>query len=80
MNKEYKDLMKIIGLSTLIGFTLVELGMALSTMGSGTYIYYWEPNPIIWLIEVIMAFFGVGVGLGVIYEIIGSSSGKRNQS
>ena len=62
------DILEIFGLTTLIAFTLVVVFMAL--LARGAYVYYYEPNKLVWLAEITLGLYGVLVGFKKIAEIL----------
>ncbi len=62
--KAFGDFMDILGVITLISFTLIMLSMAIASRG--VYIYYYEPNKIIWIAEILLAIFGITVGWKIV--------------
>jgi len=63
-----KELADILGIATLIGFTLVITLIALASRGA--LLYFYEPNKFVWAIEVGLGFYGVIVGCKRLKEIV----------
>ena len=59
--KIYGKGIEVIALSILLGTTITVVSFAI--LGKGTLIYFFEPNPIIWSIEIIMCLFGIFIGI-----------------
>ena len=62
--KVVSDFLDILGVITLISFTLIMLSMAMAS--KGVYIYYYEPNKAVWIAEMILAVFGITVGWKIV--------------
>ena len=63
-----RDVAEVIGFSILVGFTLVVT--ALAVFAGGALIHFYEPNKVIWAIEVIFGIYGVIVGIIKIKEVV----------
>lgn len=64
-----RDASKIIGICILVGWTTIILLFAL--MNNGAYVYFFEPNPWVRTIEVLLCLIGIGLGGGLtIWEIL----------
>ncbi|RZN33957.1 MAG: hypothetical protein EFT35_10025 [Methanophagales archaeon ANME-1-THS] len=56
-----RDIMEFLGLASLVSFTSVII--SISILSQGALIYYYEPNKIIWITEVLLGICGVLVGI-----------------
>lgn len=63
-----RDVVELLGLAALMSFTAVITALAI--ISGGALIFFYEPNKLIWVIEVCVGSFGVGIGLIRVYEII----------
>ncbi|AEA47144.1 hypothetical protein [Archaeoglobus veneficus] len=63
-----KDVAEIFGFATLIAFTLVTTVIAIAAQGA--LIYFYEPNKIIWIIEVVLGLYAVIFGLSKMGSIV----------
>ncbi len=61
-----KYFMDVLGLTTLVAFTLVIVLVAL--LSQGALIYYYETNKIIWIVEVFLGSCALIIGIGKIKE------------
>lgn len=67
-NKVVKDIADLVGLSALMAFTLVITVIALAA--NGALVYFYEPNKLIWILEVFLGIYGVSIGVLKIKETI----------
>jgi len=59
---------ELLGLASLVAFTSVII--SISVLSQGALIYYYEPNKIIWIAEVLLGICGVIVGIRRIKECL----------
>lgn len=67
-----KDMLRLIGLSWLIAFTLITVVVALASGGAMTYFY--EPNQVILYLEVCGGLLGLLIGFERVDKIVRGSS------
>ena len=60
------NFMDVLGLAILVAFTLIIILIAL--LSQGALIYYYEPNKVIWMVEVVLGFCAVMIGIKRIKE------------
>ncbi|WP_048086027.1 hypothetical protein [Archaeoglobus veneficus] len=63
-----RDVAEILGFSVLVGFTLVVT--VLAVLAQGALIHFYEPNKLVWAIEVILGIYGVTIGIIKIKETV----------
>jgi len=68
-NVVLRDIADLVGLSALMAFTLVVTATAIAAKGA--LLYFYEPNRLIWILEVFLGIYGVTIGLLKIKETIG---------
>lgn len=68
-NVALRDIADLVGLSALMAFTLVVTATAIAAKGA--LLYFYEPNRLIWILEVFLGIYGVTIGLLKIKETIG---------
>lgn len=56
-----RNCLEFLGLASLVSFTSVII--AISILSQGALIYYYEPNKLIWITEVLLGICGVLVGI-----------------
>lgn len=66
-----KDFFEVLAYIILIGFTAVILVMAI--LGRGAFVYYYEQNTVLWLLEIGLGIIGVGVGLYKLLEVLSNN-------
>jgi len=68
--------MEFLGLASLVSFTSVII--SISILSQGALIYYYEPNRIIWIAEVLLGICGVLVGIGRLKDCLPGLSSRRS--
>lgn len=63
-----RKFMEFLGLAILVAFTSVII--SISILSQGALIYYYEPNKIVWIAEVLLGICGVIVGIRRIKECL----------
>ncbi len=71
-NVVLKDIADLIGLSALMAFTLVITVIAVAS--EGALLYFYEPNKLIWILEIFLGIYGVSIGVLKIKETINRAS------
>ena len=68
--------MEFLGLASLVSFTSVII--SISILSQGALIYYYEPNKIIWIAEVLLGICGVLVGIERLKDCLPGLSYRTN--
>ncbi len=69
-----RDFMEFLGLAILVTFTSIII--SISIFSQGALVYYYEPNKIVWIVEVLLGICGVVVGIRRIKECLSRLHGS----